>query len=110
MTRHTTLREIRDALQAWGRDHPRDYVSRNLYADKELIPAHDDAATVEDLKLFGKRICGGPRPKRSLEELKKIVLNSRIPRVGGGGAGLGALTAINDADEEVEEVDMDRAL
>ena len=110
MTRHTTLGEIRDALQAWARDHPRDYVSRDLYADKALIPAHDDDATVEDLKLFGKRITGAPRPKRSLEELKRIVLNSRIPHVGGSGAGLSALSAINDAEEEVEEVDMDRAL
>jgi hypothetical protein len=53
-------------------------------------------AAVEDLKLFGKRISGGARPK-SVEELKTIVFNSKIPMKAG-------------AAEEVEEVDMDSAL
>jgi hypothetical protein len=46
VTRATTLKEVREALYAWGRDHPKDYVSRDLYAGKVLIAADDDAATV----------------------------------------------------------------
>jgi len=79
VTRSTTLREVREALQAWGRDNPRDYVSHDLYADEVLITAEDDdLATVESLQLFGKKMSGGPRPKSSTDEFKTNV-NSRIP-------------------------------